>query len=129
MEKCFRKKGHLGQLFSTLKVLLANNFQLHSHYSLSYKIFVHFISKTLDLEQMRMGWIRNNSLGKKYLTEKIFKRQFSVALIDSILTIFIITMKITNKSKIKQKSGKICHIYHMNAQNATYLISYLGFCF
>ena len=47
-------------------------------------MFVHVISKPLDLDKMRMGWIRNNSVDKKILTEKIFSKQFSVALIISI---------------------------------------------
>ena len=103
MEKCFGEKGRLDQFFSSLKVLLTNNFQLHSHCSLCYKMFLHLISKPLDLEQMRMGWIRNNSVGKKKIEQRIFKRQFSVAMINSILAIFTVTMKITNNSKTKQK--------------------------
>ena len=47
-------------------------------------MFVHVISKPLDLDKMRMGWIRNNLVDKKILTEKILSKQFSVALIISI---------------------------------------------
>ena len=53
-----------------------------------------------------MGQIRNNSVGKKLPKEKIFSRQFSVALINSILTIFIITMKIPSNSKMKWNRKK-----------------------
>ena len=35
----------------------------------------------------------NNSAGKKTLKENLFNRQYSVALINLILAIFIITMK------------------------------------
>ena len=43
-----------------------------------------------------MDWIRNNSVGEKHFqTEKIFSKQFSVALINSVLTIYI------NKKKKK----------------------------
>ena len=59
-------------------------------------MFVHIISKLLDFDQMRMGQIRNNSVGKKkILAEKIFSRYFSVAFIDLIVTIFIITIEDT----------------------------------
>ena len=59
-----------------------------------------FIAKKLSLPinysiYFSVLYIRNNSFGKKYLTEEIFNRQLSVilALIYSILTISIITMK------------------------------------
>ena len=58
-------------------------------------MFVYVISIPLDLAQIRMGGIRNNTVGKKKcLTEKILSRRFSVALINSIMKILIITMKI-----------------------------------
>ena len=57
-------------------------------------MFFHIISKLLGLGQIRMRWIGNNSVGKKNITEKMLSRQFLVAMINSILTIFIITMKI-----------------------------------
>ena len=76
MEKCFGEKGRLDQFFSSLKVLLTNNFQLHSHCSLCYKMFLHLISKPLDLEQMRMGWIRNNSVGKKKSNREYLRGNF-----------------------------------------------------
>ena len=63
-------------------------------------MFDYIISKALGLHKMRMGWIRNNAVDKKILTEKIFNWQFSVELINSILTIFIITMKIPTNSKM-----------------------------
>ena len=51
---------------------------------------------------MKMGWISYDSFGKLNLsTEKTFDRQLSVGLINSIFLIFIITMKILNKSKMK----------------------------
>ena len=51
-------------------------------------MFLLIISKFLDLDQIRMGWIRDNSVDKKNLTKEIFSRQFSVVLINSILKIF-----------------------------------------
>ena len=51
-------------------------------------MFLLITSKLLDLDQIRMGWIRDNSVDKKNLTKEIFSRQFSVALINSILKIF-----------------------------------------
>ena len=53
-------------------------------------MFVDIISKPLDFEQMGMGWIRNNLVGKKNLTDKLLSRKYSVALIN------IIIMKITS---------------------------------
>ena len=70
--------------------------------SISCNIFVHFVSKPLDLDQMGMGWIGNNSVDKnRFLIEKLFSSQCSVALINSILTIFIIDMKTLSNSKMK----------------------------
>ena len=53
-------------------------------------------------------------------------------LFDSILLIFIITVKILSKSRMmlnKKKTKKTCHICYTNAQNAAYLISYLASSF
>ena len=51
------------------------------------------ITKLLSLDQMRMGQRRNNSTGKKTIKENLFNRQYSVALINLILAIFIINME------------------------------------
>lgn len=60
-------------------------------------INVHFISKPPDLEQIQMEQIMNNSVAeKKIQTDKIFSSKFSVTLTDSVLTTFIMTMKISS---------------------------------
>ena len=66
-------------------------------------MFVYITSKPIDLDQTRMRWIRINSVGKKksIRENKTFSRQLSVALINFILTIFIITMKIPSSRKRK----------------------------
>ena len=69
--------------------------------SIIYNMFVHVTSRPLDLDQMRMASTKNNSIAKKILAEKIFSSQFSVELINSILTIFITAMKILGNSKMK----------------------------
>ena len=74
----------------------------------------------------------NNSAGKKTLKENLFNRQYSVALINLILAIFIITMKnsetatqkLRNEMKKEKKRCNTCHIYHINAWNRAYLILY-----
>ena len=77
----------------------------------------------------------NNSAGKKTLKENLFNRQYSVALINLILAIFIITMKNletetkklrNSEMKLKKKKTRCntCHIYHINAWNRAYLILY-----
>ena len=72
-----------------------------------HNMFVRILSKPLDLRRTRMGRIRNNSIGKEeFLTEEKFRRQFSVALINSILLVFIITMKILSNSSMRLKSKK-----------------------
>ena len=51
---------------------------------------------------MKMEWISHNLDGKKmFLTEKRFDDQLSVAFINSIFLIFIITMKMLSKLKMK----------------------------
>ena len=80
-------------------------------------MFTHITSKPLDLDQMRMGQIRNNSVVKKILTEKIFSGKFSVALIDSILTIFIITIENTKQLKNEMGQKDRCKISDINVEN------------
>ena len=63
--------------------------------------------------------MRNNSGVKK----------FSVALTDSILVIFIITIESTKQIKNEMEQKKRCKICHINAQNAAHFILYLAFCF
>ena len=73
----------------------------------------------------------NNSAGKITLKENLLSRQYSVALINLILAIFIITMKhqTTQNRNEKKKRFNTCHIYHINAWNRAYLISYQAFFF
>ena len=70
---------------------------------------------------MRIGWVKRNLVGKQKLLT--FGRHFSVALINSILTLFNFTMKILSNLSMT------CHICHVNAQNTAYFLSYLAFCF
>ena len=39
-------------------------------------MFVHIITKPLDLDQMRMEWTNDNSVVEKRLTEKLFSKQY-----------------------------------------------------
>ena len=74
----------------------------------------------------------NNSAGKITLKENLLSRQYSVALINLILAIFIITMKnqtTQNRNEKKKKRFNTCHIYLINAWNRSYLISYQAFFF
>ena len=98
------KKRKDCQFFSNWKFCWCATFTSHSLFNILYDMFVYIIF--ISLGHLRMGSIRNNSVRKKKIpTEKIFSRQFSVALINSILTLFIITMKkLTNwKMKLKRK--------------------------
>ena len=63
-----------------------------------------------------MGWITNNLFSEKRLTEKIFSSQFSITLINSILTMFIITMKLRNskKSNTKQELRLVISVVQMH---------------
>ena len=73
----------------------------------------------------------NNPAGEITLKENLLSRQYSVALINLILTIFIITMKhqTTQNRNEKKKRFNTCRIYHINAWNRAYLISYQAFFF
>ena len=73
----------------------------------------------------------NNSAGKITLKENLLSRQYSVALINLILAIFIITMKhqTTQNQNEKKKKINTCHTYHINAWNRAYLISNQAFSF
>ena len=53
----------------------------------------------------------NNSAGKKTLKENLFNRQYSVALINLILEIFIITMKHQTTQKLNEKKDLILFIF------------------
>ena len=63
-----------------------------------------------------MGWITNNLFSEKRLTEKIFSSQFSITLINSILTMFIVTMKLRNskKSNTKQELRLVISVVQMH---------------
>ena len=41
-----------------------------------YNIFVYFISKSLDNDQMGMVWVRNNSIGKKFFNRENIQINF-----------------------------------------------------
>ena len=71
----------------------------------------------------------NNSAGKITLKENLLSRQYSVALINLILARFIITMKHQTTQNRNEKRFNTCHIYHINAWNRAYLISYQAFFF
>ena len=72
-----------------------------------HNMFVRILSKLFDLQRTRMEWIRNNSIGKKeFLTKKKISKPFSVALINSILLVFIITMKTLSISIMRRKREK-----------------------
>ena len=75
---------------------------------------------------MKMGCISHNSVGKqKFSKEKIFERQLSVALINSIFLLFIINMKILRNWKMKQDLPYLPY----KCADTAYLIPYLAFCF
>ena len=57
------------------------------------------------------------------MTQKIFDRQLSVALINSILLIFAITMKILSNEMKQGNVNKTCYICHKNVQNINYVKS------
>ena len=79
-----------------------------------------------------MWWIRHNLVDKqKLLTEKHVWQRVSSSIIYSICLIFIVTKKNTKPKKNemeKNKRNQTCHICHVNAQKAAYLVSYLGAC-
>ena len=96
---------------------------------MSYSLFVHILSIPLDLDQMRMWWIRINSVGKiELLTEEIFSRQFSLALLNSAFLTFTITMKILSSSKMKWKRKEDVKLL-IFVRNTAYLISCQEFRF
>ena len=64
-------------------------------------MFVHIIFKPFVLDQMRIGRIRNNSAGKKKLTEKIISKQCSEVLSNAFLLTYVITIKILRNSRMK----------------------------
>ena len=79
------------KLLILLLLIMLYNIYIHS-------IFKFFMPKPNGNE---MDWIRNNSVGEKHFqTEKIFSKQFSVALINSVLTIYI----------NKKKRSQTCHL-------------------
>ena len=72
---------------------------------------------TRKLDQMRMGGIQNNSVGKNTLTETLFNRQCSVVSTNSILAIFIIIIKIPSNPENEMKPKR--------RRKACYILSYL----
>ena len=52
-----------GNTLTEKRIAKFDHFPLITQYVIQY--FVHIIFKPVDLNQMRMGWIRNNSVGKK----------------------------------------------------------------
>ena len=65
METLCLKKTY--RFFSNWKVLLINNFQfpLITQYVIQYVFQIIF--NPIGLDQMKMGWIFNNSAGKKHI--------------------------------------------------------------
>ena len=100
-------------------------------FSMLIQYIIHFI-KTLSLDQMRVGWIKHNSVDKqKFLSEKIFGREFQVALFSQFRW-YDICHSCENTKQLKNEIKLTCHICHksdVNAWNAAYLISYLASCF
>ena len=98
------------------------------HYSICYTIclsILYIYRLTLTTEDWDRYWIIQ--FVKIFPTEKIFARQFSVVMIHSILTTFLITMEILSNSKMKCNSkNEVCHI---NAWKTAYPISHFEFCF
>ena len=81
-------------------------------------MLVHIVSKPFDLYHMR--W--NDSVGKKFLTEKMFNRQFSVnaRLIRFCDTYhyYESTKQLKNELKKKERC-KTCNMCLINARNTT----------
>ena len=88
---------------------------------------IHFI-QILSPEQMRVRWIRHNSVGKqKLLTKKYLAGNFKqYYLLDSadIFHYHENTKHFNNEIK-QNKRNQTCHICHVNAWKAAYLMSHL----
>ena len=98
---------------------------------------IHIISKPLDLGQMRMGQIKNNSVGIKNSNRGNIQQAIKNFLQHLFIRLFIRfiyyhylenTKQLKNEMK-QQKKKKEIKICHVNAGITAYLISYLAFCF
>ena len=79
---------------------------------------------------MRMGWITHNSVGKqKFLTKNSLAGVSRSIIFCYLLDFLDIYHYHENTKQIKNgiksnKRNQTCHIYHVNAWDAAYLISY-----
>ena len=80
-----------------------------------------YISKSLDIDQMRMVWKRNNSVGKK-----TFQYHWVIRFWQYVSLPW--KYQATQKWNETERRCKTCHIFHINAWNTAYLISYLSLC-